>query len=113
MSRTTRTTQVITRYFGHWPQTKIAPKISSEVSEWPGIFYPKDLDFKVADSMRDFHQKLFLKLSNVEKGNFVFSPVSLHMTLTILALGAPFRSKTRNELVSKFSYLYFYILACE
>ena len=79
--------------------------------EWPAIKFPKY--FSAADSMRDFSQELFLKLSNVEKGNFVFSPVSLHMTLTILALGAPFRSKTRNELVSKFSYLYFYILACE
>ena len=88
-----------------------APQISSEVSEWPAIKFPKY--FSAADSMRDFSQELFLKLSNVEKGNFVFSPVSLHMTLTILALGAPFRSKTRNELVSKFSYLYFYILACE
>jgi len=53
----------------------------------------------VTNSLRAFNRKLYLKLSEGQTGNFVFSPFSLHMAFSLLSLGAPLESKTRSELV--------------
>ena len=60
----------------------------------------------VTKSMRDFNKELYRKVAEVENGNFVFSPFSLHLALSILALGAPDGSATRAELVSKYKLYY-------
>ena len=53
----------------------------------------------VPTAIRMFTRNMYFELAKKQKGNFVFSPYSIHMALSLLALGAPKGSKTRKELV--------------
>ena len=53
----------------------------------------------VPTAIRRFTRKMYFELAKKQRGNFVFSPYSIHMALSLLALGAPQGSKTRKELV--------------
>jgi len=53
----------------------------------------------IPKAIRSFNRKLYQKLSKEEQGNFVYSPYSIHMAFSLLLLGAPLESSTRQELV--------------
>merc|ERR1711953_56554 len=63
----------------------------------PGLlkFAKKSLD----DGMADFTQSMYLHLSQQpDVSNFVFSPLSIHSSLSMLYLGTPHGSNTSDEL---------------
>jgi hypothetical protein len=51
--------------------------------------------------LREFNRNVYQLLAASETGNFVYSPYSLHMALSLLCLGAPEESNTRKQLVTE------------
>ena len=54
----------------------------------------------VPEAVRSYNRKLYQQLSKDERGNFVYSPYSIHMAFSLISLGAPLESSTRQELVN-------------
>ena len=73
-----------------------APQEAASSSSTPDDKSYSDL---VSKSLRRFTRELYTNVSLVENGNFVFSPYSLHLAFSLLAMGAPEGSPTRKELV--------------
>ena len=54
--------------------------------------------FQLSEQMNRFNHDLFKALAQVNDGNMVYSPFSLHAALGMVLIGAPSGSKTYQEL---------------
>ena len=60
--------------------------------------------FLLKDSVNDFNSKMFKSASDIDGGNLIYSPFSLHMLLSQAYAGAPTGSDTSEELAKLLSF---------